>query len=180
MSSTMCREKNAVPFHWYFGPIQWIPLFSDKKRAIDRDATYTNKQKQASRQTINHYLLSKLLLNLYFKWRTFSQDGAFRTQATANEHLLNVSVCNGWKLEDLTLSVNSKSVHLLISICLMSCVSAGRINRIFHLDHTHVWACHVLLRPKLYLIVIVCLLMEIVSFSCVDNVQQLLFTSDYK
>lgn len=43
----------------------------------------------------------------------------------------------------------------------------------------HVWACHVPLQPQLYLMVIVCLPMEIVSFSCVDNVQQLLFTSDH-
>lgn len=43
----------------------------------------------------------------------------------------------------------------------------------------HVWACHVPLQPQLYLMIIVCLPMEIVSFSCVDNVQQLLFTSDH-
>jgi len=35
------------------------------------------------------------------------------------------------------------------------------------------------LQPQLYLMVILCLPMEIGSFSSVDNVQQLLFSSDH-
>lgn len=96
------QGKKRCAFPLLFWSYLMDPTVLRQKGAINRDATYTNKQKQASTQTINHYPLSKLLLNLYFKWKKISQDGAFRTQATANEHLLNVSVCNGWKLEDLT------------------------------------------------------------------------------
>lgn len=127
------EKKNAVPFHCYFGPIKWIPLFSDKKEPLtEMQRTQTNKH------TDNQSLSSlKVAAEFILQMKKILSGWCFQdTQATANEHLLNVSVCNGCKCKDLTLSVNSKSVHLLISVCLMSCVSAGRINRVFHLDDT--------------------------------------------
>lgn len=112
--------------------------------------------------------MKKILSGWYF------QD----TQATANEHLLDVSVCNGWKLEDLTLSINSGSVHFAdFYLSNELRLSWKDKQNIFIRMKLHVWVCHVPLQPQLYLMVIVCLPMEIVSFSCADNVQQLLFTS---
>lgn len=92
-----------------------------------------HKQAETNKHTDNQSLSTlKVAAEFILQMKKNLSGRCFQdTQATANEHLLNVSVCNGWKLEDLTLSVNSKSVHLLISIYLMSCVSAGRINRIF-------------------------------------------------